>query len=401
MTNDRPYLYNIPSRHGQDRWYFWRGKGHPRIRFKVDYGTPEFDKRYGDLRTEAVNNSTPVEPLPLLPTSKPKTFRWLCEKFWKSRAFTAKASERTQYQSKRILELCCQEPIRLNHPKGETFADYPLTGIRAMRLSDLEILRDRASKKQGKLGGLGAADMRVRHLKRLFRWAMKHREKTHIEHDIAAHLDYISEDTGGWHTWAIEELESYEKRHPIGTQARMAFDIFQYTGCAISDVIKLGEGSVFEDDGVKVCRFNRTKKRSGQKEGVDANVGMCRALLDSIAACNHKGTETWLITERGKPFASPEAFRNKFKDWCRQAKLPEECTSHGIRKAVACRLAYKGTPHQTAMAILGWLTFKEYDHYARQANRQKMGRAGVTLLWCLRTWRSCNTPRAPPASPRG
>jgi hypothetical protein len=32
------------------------------------------------------------------------------------------------------------------------------------------------------------------------------------------------------------------------------------------------------------------------------------------------------------------------------------------------------------MAMLGWLTFKEYDRYAREANRRKMGRAGVTLL---------------------
>jgi len=107
---------------------------------------------------------------------------------------------------------------------------------------------------------------------------------------------------------------------------------------------------------------------------------MCQALLESISACNIEGISTWLVTERGRPFASPEAFRNKFKDWCRQAGLPDHCTSHGIRKAVACRLAEKGTPTQTAMAILGWLTAREYDRYAREANRRKMGRAGVTLL---------------------
>ena len=88
-----------------------------------------------------------------------------------------------------------------------------------------------------------------------------------------------------------------------------------------------------------MVRYNRTKKKATQAVGPEANVGMCQALIDSIKACNVKGIDSWLVTDHGKPFASPEAFRNKFKDWCRQAGLPEHCTSHGIRKAVACRLA--------------------------------------------------------------
>jgi hypothetical protein len=115
---------------------------------------------------------------------------------------------------------------------------------------------------------------------------------------------------------------------------------------------------------------------------------MCQALLDSIAACNRVGLETWLVTEHGKPFASATAFGNKFREWVREAGLPisdkdkgtKGCTPYGIRKAAACRAAERGATHEQAMAMFGWLTFKEFDRYAREASRRKMGRAGVNLL---------------------
>jgi integrase len=161
-------------------------------------------------------------------------------------------------------------------------------------VSDLEILRDRVAEKKGKTGGPSAANMRVKHLRGLFRWAVKHRNKTHVEHDIAAHLERVGENSSGHLTWTSEQLGAFEKRHPIGTVARMAFDIFQYTGARISDVILLGPKHVRDDvdkrgKPIKVLRFHTTKKKAGEERGPEVTVGMCKALLDSIAACNQKG----------------------------------------------------------------------------------------------------------------
>jgi hypothetical protein len=41
-----PYLYCIPSRQGVERWYFWRGKGHPRVRIHEAPRTAAFHARY-------------------------------------------------------------------------------------------------------------------------------------------------------------------------------------------------------------------------------------------------------------------------------------------------------------------------------------------------------------------
>jgi hypothetical protein len=95
----------------------------------------------------------------------------------------------------------------------------------------------------------------------------------------------------------------------------MALDLFQYVGCAISDVIKLGPRNSHHDKDshgrpISVIRYNRTRSKDG-KLGPEANAGMCKALSDSIAACNLKGLDTWLVTERGKPHASPNSFGNK------------------------------------------------------------------------------------------
>ena len=295
--------------------------------------------------------------------------------------------DETKLKAKRILESCCQESLHRNKPNGDKFADFPLS---LMKLSHLEILRDRAAERKGKIGGPSAANMRVKHLRGVFRWAAK---RDLVEHDIAAHLDRVGERTGGHHTWTPEQLAAYEKRHFVGTVARMAFDIFQYTGCRISDIVKLGDKNVQDDKDrrgkpIRVLNFHTTKKKAGDEKGPEVWLAMCPPLLESIAACNQKGEATWLVTERGKPFASPTAFGNKFRDWVREAGLPtgnrekgiKGCVPHGIRKSVASRAAENGATHQQAMAMFGWLTEKEFTDYSKKASRRKMGREAIALL---------------------
>ncbi len=368
--------------------------------FTEDYGSPEFQLQHSILsaKVEALKSGIAVDGItvgvgvsrPALDTAKPQTFRWLCEQFLRRTKVKTKSRDDTKTKAKRSLESCCQEPIKRNQPNAEKFGDFPLSGSWAMKLSHLEILRDRVAEMKGKTGGPSAANMRVKHLRGLFRWAAT---RGLLEHDIAAHLERVGERTGGHHTWTAEELAAYEKRHFVGTVARMAFDIFQYTGCRISDIIKVGPKHVHDDKDrrgkpIKVLRFHTTKKKAGDEVGPEVSVGMGLPLLDLIAACNQKGEATWLVTERGKPFASPTAFGNKFRDWVREAGLPtgdrqkgiKGCVPHGIRKSVASRAAENGATHQQAMAMFGWLTEKEFTDYARKASRRKMGREAITLL---------------------
>jgi integrase len=40
--------------------------------------------------------------------------------------------------------------------------------------------------------------------------------------------------------WPEQDVARYEARHPIGTKARLAFDLLLYTGVRRSDVVRLG-----------------------------------------------------------------------------------------------------------------------------------------------------------------
>jgi hypothetical protein len=44
----------------------------------------------------------------------------------------------------------------------------------------------------------------------------------------------------GYHTWTVDEVRQFEKRHQIGTRARLAFALMLYTGQRRSDITKLG-----------------------------------------------------------------------------------------------------------------------------------------------------------------
>jgi integrase/recombinase XerD len=46
--------------------------------------------------------------------------------------------------------------------------------------------------------------------------------------------------SSGHHTWTLEEIEQFNRRHPIGTQARLALDILRYTPGRREDAPRLG-----------------------------------------------------------------------------------------------------------------------------------------------------------------
>jgi integrase len=78
------------------------------------------------------------------------------------------------------------------------------------------------------------------------------------------------------------------------------------------------------------------------------------------------GVKTFLVTEYGKPFSEAG-----FGNWrCDEAGL-SDCSSHGLRKAIARRMAEAGmSPHQI-QAITGHTTLKEIERYTK-AVRQKL-----------------------------
>ena len=48
----------------------------------------------------------------------------------------------------------------------------------------------------------------------------------------------------GFHSWSDAEIAQFEKRHPIGSRARLAFALLLYTGQRRSDIVRLGRQHV-------------------------------------------------------------------------------------------------------------------------------------------------------------
>jgi integrase len=44
----------------------------------------------------------------------------------------------------------------------------------------------------------------------------------------------------GFHSWTVSEIEQFERHHPIGSRARLAFALLLYTGQRRGDVIRMG-----------------------------------------------------------------------------------------------------------------------------------------------------------------
>lgn len=95
-----------------------------------------------------------------------------------------------------------------------------------------------------------------------------------------------------------------------------------------------------------------------------------RAVLDALP----RDRLTFLATGTGAPFTAA-GFGNWFREAVRSAKLSDELSLHGLRKAAARRLAEAGcTTHEIA-SITGHRTLSEVERYTRSAEQARLARA--------------------------
>jgi hypothetical protein len=127
LTVDFPYVHRDTDRHGNERMYFRRRMGEPKIRLRARPGTVEFALEYETAKAR----SEEAAPRPDGP--KAGTLRWLCITYFRSAEFNLLDAS-TQRARQRILESCLLEPIAPG--AEELFADFPvkrLTG-KALRV---------------------------------------------------------------------------------------------------------------------------------------------------------------------------------------------------------------------------------------------------------------------------
>lgn len=285
---------------------------------------------------------------------KPGTIGWLFEQYQRSKAFQT-SKESTQRDKRSVLGRYC---ANVGH--------FP---FQKLRKADVEASQMRRRETPG------AADKLVKYLKALFNWALAEKDimkRFPLVENPTKDVTDINRSSKGFHTWTQIELDTYRSTHPLGTKARLAFELMMNLGARRSDVIKLGPKHI--QNGSIVFTTEKGASNGSSQEIILP----ITAQLDKALSCTPIGEETFLTTHYGKPFSN-NGFGNRMRKWCNDAGL-SECSAHGVRKAVATLLAEAGATETQLMAIFGWEDPKMARHYTKTANKKKSAADGMNQL---------------------
>lgn len=358
MADLPKYVIRDVDRRGVTRYYL-RRPGQSKVRIHGEPGTPAFEASYraaiegAEARADA---QKPVIVEKVIP-ARNNTLGWLVDQYLRSGHFG-----QLDTSTKRVRELvfahCMDEPISPGSP--DRFRDLPLMHVTA---KSMRVLRDRKRDKPG------AANTRLKFMSAMYSWAMD--EEVHD--DIRFHpvrdvkrLPPVRAD--GIHSWTLNEIEQYEAHHQVGTQARLALAMLLYTGQRKSDIIRIGRAHVRQE----WIRLTQFKNRNRNPTTLEIPI---IPELQRIIDATKTGDMTYLVTAHGRPFTRA-GFGNRMRDWCDEAGLPQ-CSSHGLRKAAAERLALLGCSDREIMSITGHKTSREVDRYTKGARQRQMAESAL------------------------
>jgi integrase len=180
--------------------------------------------------------------------------------------------------------------------------------------------------------------------------------------------DRVKYQTEGFHTWTEDEIAQFQARHPLGSKARLALDTMLWTGMRRGDAYRFGPAHV------KGERIEYVQEKGGKT----LRLPLAPQLRAAIAAMPAVGLRTFLVTEYGRPFTKA-GFGNWFRDQCNAAGLPQ-CSAHGLRKAIARRLAEGGASQRQTKAVGGWSNDRQVATYTAAADQERLAEAGFDHL---------------------
>lgn len=189
-----------------------------------------------------------------------------------------------------------------------------------------------------------------------------------LEADPTRDIKLKAPRSTGHHSWDEDQIEQFEKRHPIGTRARLALGLLLYTAQRRGDVIRLGRQHIRDGE------LSVTQAKTGTMVSITVHADLL-ALIEATPS-EHLN---FLVTELGRPF-TPAGFGNWFADRCKEAGLPNGCRAHGLRKAACRRLAEAGATAPMIAAISGHLSIREVQRYIAAADKRAMAKSGMALM---------------------
>ncbi len=383
----KKYLYEDLDRHGNVRLYFRQripgSQKYRKVRLREAPGTAEFLEEFAAALNGRPFSKKAKNRPPPPPRVVANSLRWLIGEYYKRCAVFKAYDEETKKVRRNILTALCEEP--------ETIGNNRQIGDLPYNIPDdkIELLRDRKD-------GVFAANARLKAIRQLYKWAVSVKPKL-LPRNHAADIPLLPEpDTDGHHTWSVEEIQKYIKRHPPGTKAYLVMMLFLLSGQRISDVAKMGKQHIRRADQVsELLRKTHsgrwlafTQHKNRKKAPVSLVIPLLPA-LERVIELSPCGSLTFIETEFGKPH-STKGLGNWFADQCILADVPGR--AHGLRKAGATIAAENGaTPYQL-MSIFGWKTLEQAELYTKKVRQQLMAGGSMHLIGFDQIVNECDPP---------
>lgn len=347
MEIDLPHLSEELTRHGKRVLYVrWRGQ---RRRMVARPGESDFLDEYrralADLRSGA-EKPGPDGPKTVASRCPRGTLGWLIERYLaESLAFAQLAPTGQKRRRTRLLALQAEH--------GDKPAQMTRNRIEAG-------LAKRAAKP-------GTANNWLKDMQSLYRWAV---QAGHVKENPTRGVGKLKTGGQGFHTWTLDEIAQYLRRHGPGTMARRALLLLLFTLLRRSDVVKAGRQHI-APSGRFVFR--------AAKNRVMVDTLLPQMVLDELALADAGPVMALIRRQDEQAFASGAAFGNWFGKRCAEAGLPH-CSSHGLRKAASTIAAEKGASDLTLQTMLADNDPTQARTYTAAANRRKMGALGTDLV---------------------
>jgi integrase len=310
-------------------WTVRVGHG-PRTRLRAPYGSTQFMREYREAVEKPRAHGQPRDD--------EGTFGWLWTLYRASPAW-AQLSPATKKQRNHLMKLSLE--LAGNQPLEIWTRKFVIAG------------RDFRANTPSQ------ATNWVKTLRALFRWAV---DAEHLDADPTVGVKPL-QASDGWHTWSAEEMARFEARWPTGTRERLAFDVLLWTGLRRGDAARLGPKHVI--DGEITIETEKTRRVVAMP--------MLKPLADSIAA-SPTGVETFIASADGKPLVK-DSFGNWFEVVCEAAGVPGR--AHGLRKALAVKLAESGATDSEIEAVLG---NQMAGVYRRRASNKRLASTALARL---------------------
>lgn len=329
------------------------------------YASAEFIAEYASIvnGTEVSPAVDPAKPMDEINGS----LAWLCSRYYRSDAHKLMMRP-GRIQRRNLLDKICQSKgAEDGEPRGRK-------AYATMTRANVLTLRDDTE------GTTTTKNNAVKALRIVFNWAIDAELATF--NPVAKIKPLADANPDGFYTWTADDAAKFIACHPLGTTARLAFTLMRYTAMRQSDVKRVGPAMLHETPEGLVLRFQEYKGSESVLKPThkhrefpvrDELLAAIRAM--PVATLNGP----YLRNNSGGEFSS-ETLNNYIRGWCAEAGCSPRCTSHGIRKHVATKLADDDASVYTISALLGHSTTKLAEKYTAKRDRAKLTNRAVAAI---------------------